>query len=341
MRIAIPRETEAGEPRVAGTPDTVKRLKALGGDLVVEPGAGLASGILDSDFEAAGATIAADAVKGADVVLKVRRPSAAELKSYKPGAVVLATMDPYGNEAALAQMAAAGVAGFAMELMPRITRAQVDGRAVVRRPTSPATSAVIDAASEYRPRTADDDDRRRHGAGRQDLRHGRRRRRPAGDRHGAPPRRGCDRHRRASRRQGAGGKPRRQVRRRRWTTSSSRRRRPAGYAKPMSAEYQAKQAALVAEHIAKQDIVITTALIPGRAGAAARHERDGGLDEAGLGAGRPCRRARRQCRGRQGRRDRGHRQRRRRSSATPMCPAASPRPRPRSMPRTSSPSSRS
>lgn len=125
MRIAIPRETEAGEPRVAGTPDTVKRLMALGAELVVEPGAGLASGIIDADYAAVGATLSADAVKGADVVLKVRRPSAAELTSYKAGAVVLATMDPYGNESALAAMAQAGIAAFAMELMPRITRAQV------------------------------------------------------------------------------------------------------------------------------------------------------------------------------------------------------------------------
>jgi NAD(P) transhydrogenase subunit alpha len=74
MRIAIPRETEANEPRVGGTPDTVKRLKALGADLVVETGAGIGSGILDSDFEAAGATVAANAVKDADLVLKVQPP---------------------------------------------------------------------------------------------------------------------------------------------------------------------------------------------------------------------------------------------------------------------------
>ena len=75
----------------------------------------------------------------ADVVLKVRRPTEAELKGYKSGAAVIAMMDPYGNDAALAAMAKAGVTAFAMELMPRITRAQVDGRAVLARPISPAT----------------------------------------------------------------------------------------------------------------------------------------------------------------------------------------------------------
>ncbi len=88
-------------------------------------GAGLASRIVDADFAAAGATIgkASDAGK-ADVVLKVRRPTEAELKGYKSGAAVLAIMDPYGNDAALAAMAKAGVTAFAMEFMPRITRAQ-------------------------------------------------------------------------------------------------------------------------------------------------------------------------------------------------------------------------
>ena len=99
-----------------------------------------------------------------------------------------------------------------------------------------------------------------------------------------------------------------------------------GYAKEMSKEYQAKQAALTAEHIKKQDIVITTALIPGRPGAEARHGRHGQVDEAGFGAGRSRRRARRQCRGREGR-ARSPTSMASRSSATPTSPAAS-RPRP-------------
>ena len=125
MRIAVAREVDPGEDRVAATPDTVKKLLVLGAEVAVEPGAGVKSGIPDADFSAAGATVAADATKGADIVLKVRRPTTAELAVYKPGALVMAIMDPYGNEAALKAMADAGVTAFAMELMPRITRAQV------------------------------------------------------------------------------------------------------------------------------------------------------------------------------------------------------------------------
>ena len=124
MRIAVARETEAQEPRVAATPETVKKFKALGADVAVARGAGIASGIPDADYAAAGATIGEDVVKDADLVLKVRRPAANELSSYKKGALVLAIMDPYGNDAALKQMAEAGLIAFAMELMPRITRAQ-------------------------------------------------------------------------------------------------------------------------------------------------------------------------------------------------------------------------
>ncbi|TIV69618.1 MAG: NAD(P)(+) transhydrogenase (Re/Si-specific) subunit alpha, partial [Mesorhizobium sp.] len=124
--VFIPRELDANEPRVAASPETVKRLVGLGFGVIVEKGAGLGSRITDQDFAAAGAAIgkAADASK-ADVVLKVRRPTDAELKGYKPGAAVIAIMDPYGNDAALAAMAKAGITAFSMEFMPRITRAQV------------------------------------------------------------------------------------------------------------------------------------------------------------------------------------------------------------------------
>jgi NAD(P) transhydrogenase subunit alpha len=263
MRIAIPRETEAGEPRVAGTPDTVKRLKALGGDLVVEPGAGVASGILDADFEAAGATVTADAVKGADVVLKVRRPSATELKSYKPGAVVLATMDPYGNEAALAGMAKAGISAFAMELMPRITRAQVMD-VLSSQANLAGYRAVIDAAGEFgralpmmmtAAGTVPAAKIFVMGAG------------VAGLQAIATARRlgavvtATDVRPAAKEQVESLGAKFVAV----MDDEFKQAETAAGYAKPMSAEYQAKQAALVAEHIAKQDIVITTALIPGRA----------------------------------------------------------------------------
>ena len=124
MRLAVAREADPTEDRVAATADTVKKLQALGFDVVIEPGAGVKSGIPDADFTAAGASVTPDAIKNADVVLKVRRPAAAELGAYKKGALVIAIMDPYGNEPALKAMADAGVVAFAMELMPRITRAQ-------------------------------------------------------------------------------------------------------------------------------------------------------------------------------------------------------------------------
>ena len=115
MKIAVVREIDPAEPRVAASPDTVKKFKALGAEVAVEPGAGLKSGLLDSDFTAVGATVSADAVKDADIVIKVKRPEASELSQYKRGALVIAIMDPYGNEAALKTMADAGVAAFAME----------------------------------------------------------------------------------------------------------------------------------------------------------------------------------------------------------------------------------
>src|SRR6266540_348744 len=108
MKVAVPAEVDAGEPRVAATSDTVKKMRALGADVVIEAGAGMRSGTLDADYEAAGASIAnsaQEAVADADVVLKVRRPTPAETATYKRGALVIGIMDPYGNEAALAEMA--------------------------------------------------------------------------------------------------------------------------------------------------------------------------------------------------------------------------------------------
>jgi NAD(P) transhydrogenase subunit alpha len=263
MRIAIPRETEANEPRVGGTPDTVKRLKALGADLVVETGAGIGSGILDSDFEAAGATVAANAVKDADVVLKVRRPTAAELTSYKPGAVVLATMDPYGNEAALAAMAKAGVSAFAMELMPRITRAQVMD-VLSSQANLAGYRAVIDASSEFgralpmmmtAAGTVPAAKTFIMGvgvAGLQAIATARRL--------GAVVTATDVRPATKEQVESLGAK---------FLAVEDEEFKQAqtagGYAKEMSREYQAKQAELTASHIAKQDMVITTALIPGRA----------------------------------------------------------------------------
>src|SRR5262245_44371794 len=124
MRIAVARETDSAEDRVAATTETVRKMKPLGADVVDEPGAGVKSGFPDAEYTAAGATIVQDAAKDADVVLKVRRPGALEVAHYKSGALVIAIMDPFGNEAALKTLAGAGIVTFAMELMPRITRAQ-------------------------------------------------------------------------------------------------------------------------------------------------------------------------------------------------------------------------
>src|ERR1700730_6022347 len=148
MRIAVAREADPAEDRVAATPETVKKMLALGAEVAVEPGAGIKSGIPDADFVAAGASISRDAVKGADVVLRVRRPAASELTACKRGALIIAIMDPYGNEAALKAMADAGVTAFAMELMPRITRAQ-SMDVLSSKANLAGYRAVIDAAAEY------------------------------------------------------------------------------------------------------------------------------------------------------------------------------------------------
>src|ERR1700686_1139376 len=116
MKIAVAKESDPSEPRVAISPETVKKYKALGVDIAVEPGAGIKSGLPDSEFTAAGATVSDDALKDADIVIKVKRPGVSELANYKRGALVIAIMDPYGNDAALKAMADAGISAFAMEL---------------------------------------------------------------------------------------------------------------------------------------------------------------------------------------------------------------------------------
>src|ERR1700691_1191490 len=124
MKVAVAAEADVDEPRVAATPETVKKMIGLGADVAIAPGAGIKSGVLDADYAAAGASVAADALNGADIVLQVRRPEAGELSRLKKGALVVAIMDPYGNDAALRAIAEAGLTAFAMELLPRITRAQ-------------------------------------------------------------------------------------------------------------------------------------------------------------------------------------------------------------------------
>src|SRR5215469_673852 len=125
MIIGIPRETRAGETRVAATPETVKKLAASGKhSLVVESGAGTLSSIPDADFQAAGARIGgAEEALGGDIVLKVRGPSADELPSLKRGAMLVGLLNPF-DTAALQSYAGTGVSGYALEWLPRITRAQ-------------------------------------------------------------------------------------------------------------------------------------------------------------------------------------------------------------------------
>ena len=262
MRIAVTREIDANESRVAATPETVKKMKALGAEIAVEPDAGTKSGIPDAEFAAAGATVTADAVKDADVVLKVRRPAASELARYKKGALVIAMMDPYGEDAALKVMADAGVVAFAMELLPRITRAQAMD-VLSSQANLAGYRAVIDAAAEYgralpmmmtAAGTVPAAKVFIMGAG------------VAGLQAIATARRlgaivTATDVRPASKEQveSLGAK---------FIAVEDEEFKQAetagGYAKEMSKDYQAKQAALVAEHIKKQDIVITTALIPGR-----------------------------------------------------------------------------
>jgi len=259
----VPKEGDAGETRVAASPETVKRLAALGFDVIVEAGAGRASRITDGDFQGAGAKIGkASDVARADVVLKVRRPTDTETAGYKSGALVIATMDPYQANASLNRMAKAGLTTFAMEFMPRITRAQVMD-VLSSQANLAGYRAVIDAAAEY--------DRALPmmmtaagtvpaakvfvmGAG------------VAGLQAIATARRlgavvtATDVRPAAKEQVASLGAKFVAVEDEEFKAAET----AGGYAKEMSKEYQAKQAALVADHISKQDIVITTALIPGR-----------------------------------------------------------------------------
>jgi NAD(P) transhydrogenase subunit alpha len=262
MKIAIVTESDPGEPRVAASPDTVKKMLGLGAEVVVEPGAGVKSGILDADYSAAGAAISKDAAKGADIVLKVRRPSGDELKSYKKGALVIAIMDPFGNDAALKAMADAGIVAFAMELMPRITRAQ-SMDVLSSQANLAGYRAVIDASAEYgrafpmMMTAAGTVPAARvfimgvGVAGLQAIATARR----LGAMVTATDVRPATKEQVESL-----GAKFLAVEDDEFKNAQT----AAGYAKEMSKEYQAKQAALVSEHIKKQDIVITTALIPGR-----------------------------------------------------------------------------
>jgi H+-translocating NAD(P) transhydrogenase subunit alpha len=262
MKVAVVAETDANEPRVAATAETVKKMTALGAEVAVEPGAGVKSGILDADYTAAGATMAADAVNGADIVLMVGRPERTMLSRLKKGAIVIAIMDPYGHDDALRAMADAGITAFAMELMPRITRAQ-SMDVLSSQANLAGYRAVIDAAEEYgralpmmmtAAGTVPAAKVFIMGVG------------VAGLQAIATARRlgaivtATDVRPATKEQVESLGAKFLAVEDEEFKNAQT----AGGYAKEMSKEYQAKQAALVAEHIKKQDIVITTALIPGR-----------------------------------------------------------------------------
>jgi NAD(P) transhydrogenase subunit alpha len=265
VRIAILRERIGGESRVAATPETVGKFIGLGAEVVVEQGAGALSRISDEQYAQAGATIAKstkDTVKSADIVLCVRRPAADALAGSNPGALLIGALDPYGNEKDVSALARSGVSAFVMEFMPRITRAQVmdilssqanlagyqsviEAAAVFER----AFPMMMTAAGTVRPAKVFV-----MGAG------------VAGLQAIATARRlgavvsGTDVRPAAKEQVESLGAKFIAVEDDEFKQAET----AGGYAKQMSAEYQAKQAELTAQHIAKQDIVITTALIPGR-----------------------------------------------------------------------------
>lgn len=264
-KLAVLRETAAGETRVSATPETVKKFIALGAEVSVEAGAGVGASIADADYAAAGATVgkAAEVLKGADIVLGVQGPDPKALKGMATGAWIVAGLDPFGQRARVDAYAAAGVEAMAMEFMPRITRAQ-SMDILSSQSNLSGYKAVIEAASAYgrafpMMMTAAGTVSAARAfimgvgvAGLQAIATARR----MGAQVSATDVRSATKEQIESlgakaifveavkgiEGEGAGG-----------------------YATEMSDEYKAAQAELISSHIAKQDIVITTALIPGRA----------------------------------------------------------------------------
>ncbi|WP_425228956.1 NAD(P) transhydrogenase subunit alpha [Sphingomonas sp.] len=269
MRIAVVRERADGEKRVAATPETVRKLAALGASVGVEAGAGEAASYADADYAATGATVGdlPSTVAGADIVLGVQGPDPASLSGVTQGAWVVASLNPFGagenGRARVDAYAAAGVEALAMELMPRITRAQ--GMDILSSQSNLAGyKAVLDAAAEYgrafpmMMTAAGTVSAARvfvmgvGVAGLQAIATARR----LGAQVSATDVRSATKEQIQS----LGAKPVFVE-----GVAGIEGEGAGGYAGETSSEYQAAQAALVSSHIAKQDIVITTALIPGRA----------------------------------------------------------------------------
>ncbi|MBY0568553.1 MAG: Re/Si-specific NAD(P)(+) transhydrogenase subunit alpha [Hyphomonadaceae bacterium] len=263
MRIAVLKESAAGETRVAATPETVKKIVALGHTITVQTGAGAAASYPDELYKTAGAEIAADgAIGSSDLIVKVRRPNDGEIAAIKPGSGFVSLLEPYGDRGTVEALAKAKIDALAMEFIPRISRAQ-SMDALSSQANLAGYRAVIEAAELYgrafpMMMTAAGTIAAAKCfimgvgvAGLQAIATARR----LGAVVSATDVRPATKEQVAS----LGGK---------FVAVEDEEFKQAettaGYAKPMSAEYQAKQAALVTDHIAKQDIVITTALIPGR-----------------------------------------------------------------------------
>ncbi|HEY7086207.1 MAG TPA: Re/Si-specific NAD(P)(+) transhydrogenase subunit alpha [Hyphomicrobiaceae bacterium] len=264
VTIAVTAERD-GEPRVAVSPETVKKLTALGIEVKVEAGAGAASRFSDDLLKAQGAQIAPtarEALTGADILLKVRRPTTDEVKTLKSGAIVAAMLAPYDDRDGLAALAGTGAVLMAMELMPRISRAQsmdvlssqanlagykavIDAAAMFRQalPMMMTAAGTVPAAKVFIMGVG--------VAGLQAIATARR----LGAIVSATDVRPATKEQVASL-----GAKFIAVEDEEFKQAQT----AAGYAKPMSAAYQNKQAELVAAHIKGQDIVIATALIPGR-----------------------------------------------------------------------------
>ena len=264
IAIGVPAES-AEEARIGLSPETAKKLVKLGGKVRVRSGAGLRSHFSDEEYKTAGADIVAtdaDAVKDADIVLSVRRPSLALVKSMKQGAMLIAMLDPYSDAEDLRALAKSGASLFAMELMPRISRAQ-SMDVLSSQANLAGYKAVVDAASAFERAlpmmmtAAGTVPAARvfvmgvGVAGLQAIATARR----LGAIVTATDVRPAVKEQVASL-----GAKFIAVEDEEFKQAET----AAGYAKEMSKEYQAKQAALVAEHVKNQDIVITTALIPGR-----------------------------------------------------------------------------
>jgi len=265
MRIAVLQEWAAGENRVAVTPETVKKFIALGANVAVERGAGEGACLPDDLYEAAGAELgqAGEVLKGAEIVLAVQAPAAKALEGAAKGAWVAALFDPFNERQRVADYAAAGLEALSMEFMPRITRAQPMD-VLSSQSNLAGYKAVLAAGNEYgrafpMMMTAAGTVAAAKVfvmgvgvAGLQAI--------ATAKRLGAQVSATDVRSATKEQIQSLGAKPIFVE-----TVAGIEGEGSGGYATEMSEEYQKAQAELVSSHISKQDIVITTALIPGRA----------------------------------------------------------------------------